>query len=276
MKKQSSFAVVEVMILSFVFVAFLLKRVAAERENNELIQNQNHPYQIRGNKYVIFDTASEVDTQTKDGRETQDMPDTTDSITYGFGSHRLRGRKFEVADTSIKKSKPNILVVERTRVHNASRETDSVEYDFGRRHNLQRKRLQSNMISSETKAPNRSTVDARNSSKHQISSRKKRRANSKLDVDVKFLESFLISKQKKREKKHSTSTIDTKQDTIGEELKRFLESSSDLSYVYSSIPTPSPTAVSYEPSSLEPTTIGEVPTLSKHFIMYSLFYYCLH
>ena len=266
MKKQKSFTVVGVITLSYVFVTLLLKPVLAEREHNELTPDENRQSQIRGNKVVVFVASSELEDQIKDGRGTQEMLDDSVSSLHEF-AYRLRGSNYAVAHTSAKKAKRNILARERKKEPISSQETDSAVYDFGRRHKLQSERFQSNiMVSDKTNTTGSSEVKTRNSSKYQTSSRKKRKVKTRLDVDVEFLESFLLSKQNKRKENDSINTSATKQDIFDEDLKRFLESSNDQSYMYSSVPTSIPTTFSYEASTVEPTTSGEVPTLSEYFI----------
>ena len=118
-------------------------------------------------------------------------------------------------------------------------------YDFGRA--IKRKRLRSKVEpldnnSVKSSAEQDKQITPKRARKNHI------RKKSNLDVDVEYLESFLLSKQKKRERHHNKHKSDVKkliqeaalQHVVNEEMKRFLESSADQSYVFTSIPSPSP------------------------------------
>jgi hypothetical protein len=126
-------------------------------------------------------------------------------------------------------------------------EADTNNYDFGR-FVLHRKRLDGSATSERNK------IDGKNAP-HQRTRRSKEkntRKETNLDVDVEYLESFLRSRQKKREKHQihrNTQAASTERHVeekmepelvVHEEISRFLDSSNDLSYIYTSIPTPSP------------------------------------
>jgi hypothetical protein len=142
-----------------------------------------------------------------------------------------------------------------------------VEYDFGRQHKLlERKRLKGNLKARKTSksGSERKQMDKQTASR--TSKRTTMRKKSNLDVDVEYLESFLLEKKKKREKRQERlQTLTTKSLSEmnsrlvkDEELERFLKSSEDHSYAYTGIPTPSPIANSHEP-----TAVDFIPTLCE-------------
>lgn len=143
-----------------------------------------------------------------------------------------------------------------------------VEYDFGRQHKLlERKRLKGNNL--KARKTSKSGSERKQMDKQTASRRSKRttmRKKSNLDVDVEYLESFLLEKKKKREKRQerlqtlTTKSLSEMKSRLvkDEELERFLKSSEDQSYAYTGIPTPSPIANSHEP-----TAVDFIPTLCE-------------
>ena len=159
-------------------------------------------------------------------------------------SSRIRRNKFVVFDTSSES-----YIAEENNLDEESSEIDAdYVYDFGRM--LKRKRLRIKKESPDSNIVKSSAErDKKNKQRTPNRARKNHtRKKSNLDVDVEYLESFLLSKQKKRERHHNKHTSDVKkmpeeaalQRVVDDEVKRILESSADQSYAFTNIPTPTP------------------------------------
>ena len=245
----------------------MLASISVVRGSDQSIKSSTHAYETRRRKLIITDTPS----ATNESSAT--VASSADVDKYDFGRHGiesnhqvisgLRGSRFLVFDTS---SDANAALSIRDDLDDNSSlfevDTNARDYDFGRL--LERKRKNT----AQDRSSNKNEKDKQQQSLRKTS-KKEARQKSNLDVDVEYLESFLLSKQKKREKhkeyrklqgdlnKH-TEQVNDSQDAAHEALTRFLESSKDQSYVYTSIPTPSPMA-----NTEEPTEAFDVPTLCE-------------
>lgn len=225
-------------------VTYAIAAITSVGAVDQSIESNDVP-RIRGGKSIIHDTADEFKSKSAD-----DIDEQGSTHAHGNGpSHNehinpqstIRGRNFVVYDTS-KNTLVEPLPEVQLEVTASLSEVDTNNYDFGRLV-LHRKRLDGSV----TRELNRMTQVTRRTKG------KKTKKKSNLDVDIRYLESFLRSKQKKREEhelRRRTQVTSAKRQpeekrgpeehVVHKELERLLESSSDLSYVYTSIPTPSP------------------------------------
>ena len=186
---------------------------------------------------------------------------------------RLRGSQFLVFDTSSSDSVASSKIAEDIGFLTAS----AGDYDFGR-YVLEREPHHENTkLRSDSSLDRHVDTDYKPRQKLRRERKKKVKTKSNLDVDIEYLESLLLSKQMKKEK-HQRNTKEKKdqkkrhkEDEVSEAvadeaLKRFLGSSSDQSYVYTSVPSPSPIANSEEPTIFDVPTLSEYISILSHFI----------
>lgn len=248
---------------------------------NEPINNNSHDSTARRVNFVIFDKSSDasdelasMDTFTPQ----QQVAEVASDFDFGRrhrtvnNKHisRLRGSRFLVFDTL---SDSDITSEPPVRDEDAEHNEENAYYDFGR-FVLEQQRFDNNARfvqknSNHSRSSKRAGTDKRLQTSRRTSKRKVK-PKSNLDVDIEYLESLLLLKQKKKEvhaQNRKTREIDQKRkpdeandsEAVADEaLERFLESSNDQSYVYTNVPSPSSIA-----NSAKPTAISDEPTLCE-------------